>query len=79
MNFGIPCEIPPFKNTPECRVGFSPMAAKELILYGAKFYVESKAGDAAGFPDEEYAEAGATIVYSEDEAYRRADIGLKVR
>ena len=31
MIFGIPREIPPFKNTPECRVGFSPMAAKELM------------------------------------------------
>lgn len=79
MIFGIPREIPPFKNTPEYRVGFSPMAAKELMLYGAKFYVESKAGEGAGFPDEDYEKAGATIVYSKDEAYRRADIVLKVR
>lgn len=79
MIFGIPREIPPFKNTPEYRVGFSPMAAKELMLYGAKFYVESKAGEGAGFPDEDYEKAGATIVYSKEEAYRRADIVLKVR
>ncbi len=79
MIFGIPREIPPFKNTPEYRVGFSPMAAKELMLYGAKFYVESKAGEGAGFPDEDYEKAGATIVYSKEEVYRRADIVLKVR
>ena len=79
MIFGIPREIPPFKNTPEYRVGFSPMAAKELILYGAKFYVETKAGEGAGFSDEDYAEAGATVVYSKEEAFRRADIVLKVR
>lgn len=79
MIFGIPREIPPFKNTPEYRVAFSPMAAKELMLYGAKFYVESKAGEGAGFPDEDYEKAGATIVYSKEEAYRRADIVLKVR
>ena len=79
MIFGIPREIPPFKNTPEYRVGLSPMAAKELMLYGAKFYVESKAGEGAGFPDEDYEKVGATIVYSKEEAYRRADIVLKVR
>ncbi|MGB3480399.1 MAG: alanine dehydrogenase [bacterium] len=79
MIFGIPREIPPFKDTPEYRVGFSPMAAKELMLYGAKFYVESKAGEGAGFSDESYEKAGATVVYSKEEAYRRADVVLKVR
>ena len=79
MIFGIPREIPPFKNTPEYRVGFSPMAAKELMLYGAKFYVETKAGEGAGFSDDDYEKAGATVVYSKEEAYRRADIVLKVR
>lgn len=79
MIFGIPREVPPFKNTPEYRVGFSPMAAKELMLYGAQFYVETKAGEGAGFTDEDYEKAGATVVYSKEEAYRRADIILKVR
>ncbi|MGB3339955.1 MAG: alanine dehydrogenase [bacterium] len=79
MIFGIPKEIPPFKNTPEYRVGFSPMAAKELILYGARFYVETKAGEGAGFSDEDYEKAGATVVYSKEEVFRRADIVLKVR
>jgi alanine dehydrogenase len=79
MIFGIPRETPPFKNTPEYRVGFSPMAARELMLYGAKFYVESKAGEAAGFSDEDYEKAGAMVVYSKEEAYRRADVVLKVR
>ncbi|MBN2621080.1 alanine dehydrogenase [candidate division WOR-3 bacterium] len=79
MIFGIPREIPPFKDTPEYRVGFSPMAAKELILRGAQFYVETKAGEGAGFSDDDYTEAGATIVYTKDEAYRRADVVLKVR
>ncbi|MGB9721572.1 MAG: alanine dehydrogenase [bacterium] len=79
MNFGIPKELPPFKEIPEYRVGFSPMAVKELLLYGAKVYVESGAGEGAGFTDEEYSKAGAEIVYSKEEAYRRADIVLKVR
>jgi len=79
MNFGIPKELSPFKNTPEYRVGMSPMGAKELMLYGAKFYVETKAGEGAGFSDADYEKAGVTVVYSKEEAYRRADVVLKVR
>jgi alanine dehydrogenase len=79
MQFGVPKEIPPFKGTEEYRVALSPMGAQELTLCGAKVYVESKAGDGAGFSDNEYEKAGATIVYSKEEAYRRAEILLKVR
>ncbi|MCK4295105.1 MAG: alanine dehydrogenase, partial [Candidatus Marinimicrobia bacterium] len=79
MIFGVPKEISPFKETPEFRVGLSPMGVKELLLYGAKVYVESKAGEGAGFTDIDYEKAGATIVYSKEEVYLRADIVLKVR
>jgi len=79
MIFGVPKEIPPFKGTEEYRVGLSPMGAQELVWCGAKVYVESKAGEAAGFSDDEYEKAGATVVYSKEEAYRRSDIVLKVR
>ena len=79
MIFGVPKEMPPFKDTPELRVGLSPMGVKEILLSGAKVYVESKAGEGAGFSDHEYEKAGATIVYSKEEAYRRADVILKVR
>lgn len=79
MIFGIPKELPLFKNTPEFRVGLSPMGVQELILYGAKFYVETEAGKGAGFSDADYEKAGATVVYSKEEAYRRADVVLKVR
>ncbi|UCD05902.1 MAG: alanine dehydrogenase [candidate division WOR-3 bacterium] len=79
MQFGVPKEIPPFKGTDEYRVGLSPMGAQELILCGAKVYVESKAGVGAGFSDGDYEKAGATVVYSKEEAYRRAEILLKVR
>jgi len=79
MIFGVPKELPPFKETPEFRVGLSPMGVEEILIYGAKVYVESGAGEGAGFSDVEYEKAGATIVYSKEEAYRRADIVLKVR
>ncbi|UCD19792.1 MAG: alanine dehydrogenase [candidate division WOR-3 bacterium] len=79
MIFGVPKEIPPFKDIEEYRVGLSPMGAQELILCGAKVYVESKAGIGAGFSDADYEKAGATVVYSKEEAYRRAEVVLKVR
>ena len=79
MNFGVPKELPPFKQTPEYRVGLSPMGVQELMLHGATVYVETKAGDGAGFSDADYEKAGATIVFSKEEAYRRADVVLKVR
>ncbi len=79
MIFGIPKELPLFKETPEYRVGLSPMAAKELILCGAQVFVESKAGEGAGFSDDDYQKAGANIVFSKEEAYMRSDIILKVR
>jgi len=79
MIFGVPKELPPFKDTPEYRVGLSPMGVQELLSYGAKVYIETKAGEEAGFSDHDYEKAGGTIVYSKEEAYRRADVVLKVR
>jgi len=79
MIFGVPKELSEYKDTHEMRVGLSPMGVQELIHYGAKVCVESNAGEGAGFTDENYMKAGAAIVYSKEEAYRRADIVLKVR
>lgn len=79
MIFGVPKELPPFKGTPEYRVGLSPMGVNELMSYDIKVYVESKAGEMAGFSDLDYERAGATVVYTKEEAYRRADVVLKVR
>jgi alanine dehydrogenase len=45
---------------------------------GHRVYVERNAGAGAGFRDEHYENAGATIVYSAAEAYGRADVVLKV-
>lgn len=79
MIFGIPKELSQFRDIPESRVGLCPPGVKELALLGARVYVESKAGEKAGFPDAEYEAAGGTVVYSKEEIYKRADIVLKVR
>jgi NAD(P) transhydrogenase len=46
----------------ECRVALAPPHAAKLVKAGAKVHVEQGAGLGAGFRDEEYVAAGATIV-----------------
>lgn len=79
MTFGIPKELPLYAGIPEYRVALSPMGVKELTLLNAKVYVENNAGEGAGFSNIEYERADATIVYSKEEVYKRADIVVKVR
>jgi alanine dehydrogenase len=70
---GIPREIAFQEN----RVALAPEAVAVLVQNGHKILVESKAGDNAFFPDKEYADAGAELVYSPEEVYK-ANIILKV-
>jgi alanine dehydrogenase len=74
MNVGIPRERRPF----EFRVGLTPAGAEILCQHGHTVFVEHKAGNGAGFPDKEYEQAGANIVYSPEEAYGRAGLVLKI-
>jgi len=61
----------------ERRVAASPAVVARLVKAGWSVLVESGAGEAASFPDAQYAEAGASLV-SGDEAWR-ADVVAKVR
>jgi alanine dehydrogenase len=72
MEFGVPKEI----RDMERRVGLTPAGALSLTQAGHTVYVEQNAG--AGFSNEDYRQAGAQIVYSTAEAYRRADVVAKV-
>ena len=74
MNIGIPREVRSF----EYRVGLSPAGVEILCQHGHTVFVEHKAGNGAGFPDKEYEQAGAKIVYSPEEAYGRATLVLKI-
>jgi alanine dehydrogenase len=58
----------------EKRVSLTPSACEELIDRGATVYLESKAGEMAGFSDEEYRKKGVKIVYSKEEVFLRSDI-----
>jgi len=70
MNVGVPREV----GRHERRVGLTPWAVGELVRLGHTVLVEKDAGEQARFADAEYQAAGATVVYSRDEVYQRADL-----
>jgi alanine dehydrogenase len=71
---GIPKEI---KNH-EYRVALTPEGARDLTQAGHTVHVEAGAGAAAGFGDDAYRAAGATIVASAAEVWA-ADLVVKVK
>ncbi len=74
MDFGVPKEVRDL----ERRVGLTPGGVHMLVKAGHTVYVERGAGHGAGFSDEAYRGVGAQIVYSAEEAYRRAEVAVKV-
>ncbi len=56
-----------------------PDGVAELVHQGHEVVVQTGAGEDAGFPDEEYAEAGARIVDGPDEVFEAADLIVKVK
>lgn len=75
MIIGVPKEI---KNN-ENRVALTPGGTKELIKRGHTVYVQHLAGENSGFPDEEYLQAGATILPTIEEVYQIAEMIVKVK
>jgi len=73
MIVGIPKERRPY----EYRVGLPPAGLHLFTENDHVVYVERGAGVGAGFSDDDYAQAGAVIAYSEEEVLRRADLVLK--
>ncbi len=74
MNICIPKE----RRDSEYRVGLTPAGIQLLTQQGHTCFVEKEAGVGSGFSDHAYQQAGATIVYSGEEIYGRADLILKV-
>jgi len=63
----------------ESRVALTPTEVRTLVTDGHELFIETGAGVGASFPDEEYVEAGATIVDSADETWAKAELLLKVK
>ncbi len=62
----------------ENRVATTPETAKKFTALGYAVVVQSGAGTAASYPDDQYTAAGATIAASAADALKEADIVLKV-
>ena len=75
MLIGVPKEI---KNH-EYRVGLTPSGARELIAHGHKVLVETQAGLAIGFTDEQYIESGASIAAQAKDVFDQAEMIIKVK
>jgi alanine dehydrogenase len=75
MLVGVPKEI---KNN-EYRVGLTRESVAEVVANGHKVIVETNAGAGIGASDEQYRNAGAEIVTTPEEIFKRADIIVKVK
>ena len=75
MIIGVPTEI----KADERRVSLTPAGAAAFKTHGHRVIVQSGAGIGSGFSDRDYREAGAGLVRSAVEVWRRADLILKVK
>lgn len=73
LYIGIPRET----SYQENRIALTPSSVSVLVNNGHEVIVEAGAGDAANFPDKEFSDAGARIVYSSKDVFQ-ADIIIKV-
>ncbi|HEX9592145.1 MAG TPA: alanine dehydrogenase [bacterium] len=75
MHIGIPTEI----KDHEYRVGLTPGAVARLTAAGHRVMLQQGAGVGSGFPDREYAAAGAVIVPDAATVYGSAELICKVK
>jgi alanine dehydrogenase len=75
MIIGVPKEI---KNN-ENRVGLTPAGVSALVKAGHKVFVQATAGTGSGFSDTEYKKAGASLLKTIQEIYKKADMIIKVK
>jgi alanine dehydrogenase len=75
MIIGVPKEI----KEQEQRVALLPSGANQLTRRGHSVLVEKNAGVGSGYPDLDYAKAGAEIIQQAKEVFARADMIVKVK
>ena len=63
----------------EARVAMVPALVPQLAKAGIEVVIESGAGDAAGFLDDEYSAKGAKVVSGRAEVFQKADLIAQVR
>ncbi len=75
MIIAVPKEI----KEQEHRVALLPSAAYQLIRRGHQVLVERGAGAGAGYPDSDYAQAGAALVDDHSALFERGELIVKVK
>ncbi len=75
MIIGVPKEIKPQEN----RIGLTPESIKILTTSGHKVLVQNNGGFEAGFYNNQYIKAGATIVDKPEDIFNDSEIIVKVK
>ncbi|KYK44291.1 alanine dehydrogenase [Bradyrhizobium liaoningense] len=75
MKVGVPKEI----KAHEYRVGLTPGAVREYVAAGHHVMIETNAGAGIGATDDDYRNAGATILTSAVEVFASSDMIVKVK
>src|SRR5687767_6344385 len=75
MIVGVPTEV----KTREYRVGMIPAGVRTLVQRGHKVMVQAGAGLGSGIFDESFTAAGAEIVATADDVWKRAEMIFKVK
>ena len=75
MIVGVPREV----KDNEYRVALTPEGARELVEDGHTVLVQQGAADGSSLPEERYVRAGAEIVPTAEDVFKRAEMILKVK
>ena len=75
MIIGVPKEI----KSQEHRIALTPAGAHQLTRKGHQVFVEKGAGVDAGYSDDEFAQAGATMLDEHAEVFKKANLIVKVK
>jgi H+-translocating NAD(P) transhydrogenase subunit alpha len=75
MRIAVPAETDPS----EARVAATPETVKKFVGLGAEVAIQAGAGSKAGYPDADYAAAGATVAADAAGTVHDADVVLRVR
>ncbi len=75
MIVGVPKEV----KVHESRVAITPEGVSEFVLAGHTVLVQDGAGVASAITNEDFKQAGATIVATADDVWQKADLVLKVK
>ena len=75
MVIAVPTEI----KTNENRVALTPGGALELVKQGHSVYIQEGAGENSGFVDQEYVDAGASILPTAKACFDKGEMIMKVK